>query len=100
MLKKTNHASADSRKETAMLTIFELAAHCRISWQDLRDLLEMGNVPAPIVVGNWLRFRKTDIARWESCGCPTCDPPAEADLDQWWDCLLQELKIIDERNQA
>ena len=76
-----------------LLSIFQVAQLCSIDWQTVRDWIEAGTLPAPILVGGWLRWRETDVEAWIQDGCP---PSAlRSDVEPLWDALLAELKAAD-----
>ena len=95
------HAVADSKtKDNAMMySIFKVAQRCSTDWQTIRDWLEEGVMPSPIIVGGWLRWRQSDLDAWVLNGCPRSAALSEKECSPLWDALLAELKALDEQNE-
>lgn len=53
-----------------LLSPEEFARELRVSVRSLRRLVAAGRVPAPCRVGRSLRWRRSEVERWVSDGCP------------------------------
>jgi len=93
MMKANCHAGADNREDRTMLTsIFQVAKRCGIDWQTARDWVQFGILPAPIIVGGFLRWRQADLDRWLEDGCQKSWELSDPDCEPFWDALLTELR--------
>jgi prophage regulatory protein len=54
----------------ALLDCAGVATLCGCSTRMIWRLRDMGDMPAPIRLGGLVRWRKADIERWISDGCP------------------------------
>lgn len=91
-------AAGASEKERMMLKdIFQVSKELNIHWQECRDWLEFGYMPAPIIVGGRLRFSQVDLNNWVAAGYPQSAELSEEQCSPFWDALLDELQEADER---
>jgi len=58
-----------------LLTVAELARLLQVSTRTIWRLLSAGNLPAPVRLGNAVRWRSAEINSWISEGCPNCISP-------------------------
>ena len=77
-------------------SIFQVSRDLNFHWQDLRDMVESGHVPAPIIVAGRLRFRQIDLDAWVSKACPRSAEISDEETAPMWDALLAELQEADE----
>lgn len=68
--KKLPAQVADVQLPPLLLTPAEFARELRVSVRSLRRLVAAGRAPAPCRVGRALRWRRVDVVRWISDGCP------------------------------
>ena len=68
-------ANSDTTSRTAsiMIDIPTLAAELCISVKTIRRMAQCGRMPAPIKLMGRVLFRRADIEKWVSDGCPRCD---------------------------
>ncbi|WP_425267243.1 helix-turn-helix transcriptional regulator [Aeoliella straminimaris] len=53
-----------------LLDITQLAELCGCSCSTLRRLADRGAMPAPVKIGVLSRWRKNDVEKWITGGCP------------------------------
>ena len=80
--------------------IFTVAQDINFDWQSTRDMIELGQVPAPIIVAGRLRFRQADLDNWVANGCPQGPELSDETCGPFWDCLLAELKENDKKRKV
>jgi predicted DNA-binding transcriptional regulator AlpA len=56
-----------------LLTVKDLSARLRISARQSWKLLSAGKLPGPLRISRSVRWRRDDIDRWVSMGCPSRD---------------------------
>ena len=81
-------------------SIFQVSADLAIHWQDCRDWIEFGVLPAPLIVGGRLRFRQTDLDNWAAAGCPRSAELSDNECEPLWDALVAELHDIDQFSEV
>ena len=82
-----------------LLSIFKLANKLDLGWQDVYDLVEAGNCPEPVYVGNLARWREADIAQWSAAGCPEGQELSDENYGRLADAVLVELQAADEQEK-
>ncbi len=80
-------------------SIFQVSKELAIDWQECRDWIEFGHMPAPLIVGGRLRFSQVDLNNWVAAGYPRSAELTEEQCDPLWDALLDELKEIDKQKR-
>ena len=60
----------DGENATALLDVKEASRLCSISAPMLYKLNAAGSMPAPIRIGALMRWRRKEILKWISAGCP------------------------------
>jgi predicted DNA-binding transcriptional regulator AlpA len=64
-----------------LLTFAELCAFLKADETMVFTLIEAGNIPLPLNIGNRLfRWVESDLIRWVQMGCPNFPPPTPAEL--------------------
>ena len=84
----------DERTRKMLRDIFSTAKALNIHWQDCRDWIEFGYMPAPIIVAGRLRFRQIDLDAWVEAGCPRSAEISDEECSPFWDALLFELEEV------
>ena len=56
----------------ALLDVGAVAELLACSSQHVRRLADAGRMPRPLKLGALLRWRRDDLDRWLSAGCPSC----------------------------
>lgn len=57
----------------ALLSVDDVAAYLTCSTRHVRRLVDAGAMPLPVKLGTLVRWRRVDIERWVTDGCPRCD---------------------------
>ena len=79
--------------------IFQVAKDCATDWQTLRDQVEDGIVPPPVILGESLRWPSIKLEQWAAEGCPRGPVLSEERCEELWDVLLLELRAADEQRK-
>ena len=75
-----------------LLSIKQVAALCGVNWPKIRDWFDWGVIPAPVIVGGFARWRRSDLDAWQNAGCPQAASPLENLSDQVAEAILAELR--------
>ncbi len=65
---KAEQLSADL---TELLTAGDLARRLKVSLRQIRKLHSEALVPAPVMVGQSMRWRGSEVGKWIEAGCPS-----------------------------
>jgi hypothetical protein len=81
-----------------MFSIFQLATKLDVDWHIAKDWAELGNVPRPVRVGEYVRWRVVDVEQWLSAGCPTLPEMGDDEDLEFLGALVAEIDARNERN--
>ena len=83
-----------------MLNIFSLARKLDTDWHSAYDRTVDGDIPAPVFVGNYARWRESVINEWLQADCPVGEELDDDAYNRLQDALLAELKALDARKET
>ena len=63
-------AAQTKESSIQLLSAKQLGALLALSKRQVFRLNACGKIPKPILIGGSLRWRQSDIERWQSMGCP------------------------------
>lgn len=70
----TTEVSTDSETLlSALIDVVAVALMLSVSQRHVRRLADQGAMPRPMKLGALVRWRRDDIVKWISDGCPHCD---------------------------
>jgi hypothetical protein len=92
-----HHLTIESEVKNMLLGIRQLESLLAIDFGTARDWNEIGAIPAPVYVGGFARWRKSDFDAWTAAGCPqrAADPDAD---DKLVEALLLEVRTLKEES--
>jgi hypothetical protein len=90
------------KHEVAPMTIllsslWQLDSKLSADWHQCQEWAQDGVLPRPVYVGEYARWRASDIDAWLSAGCPTTQPMTDDEDLEFLAALVAELRDYDER---
>lgn len=74
----TNDNPANAPGTDRLLTVHEVAGRLRISSRQVWKLAAGDQMPRPVKLARWARWREADLARFIAAGCSMADASRES----------------------
>ncbi|MCX7428773.1 MAG: hypothetical protein NTW96_24495 [Planctomycetia bacterium] len=82
---------------TLLYDIWQLADKLSADWHQDQEWVQYGVLPRPVYVGEYARWRASDVEAWANSSCPTTQPMDDDEDLVFLEALVAELRDYDER---
>jgi hypothetical protein len=85
---------------TTFYSVWQLAEVLDVNWHVAKDWTYDGVTPRPVLVGNYARWRASDLEQWANSSCPALPPMNLDEMAEFQGAIIDELLDLKRRKVA